>query len=236
MKKIIAVLLALVFVGFYSCKKEDPTPDNNNTTVTPGGGGNGGGQDTISGGGGNGGGQDTTSTPTQQESFVGDWDLMFAEGTNVHLTADFSDIAGYMGMEDIDHELSIAWTSFRVLIAEAGGNQMTVSGSTSMQLMEGMPAVTFDFTTTGTLTEAGLMIEPAPIDNTFEYLQSINIHLTGTITFAQPTAYPVDGELTMVVNTLSVSGSDTSNSFVDVALSGSQMQATGSRVTTGAKR
>lgn len=213
MKKILYVLLALAVVSLYSCKKENIDDSTNTTTQTPGGGGNGGGQD-------------TTSTPTQHESFVGDWELMFAEGTNVHLVVDFND---FLPMGDINNDISMESTPFNVSIAELGNNRMSVTGSVTVQLMSALP-VTFDINTTATLTESGLMIDPAPIEKTVEVM-SMNVSLVGTATFAQPTAFPEGGVLTLVISSLDVTSNDSGTSMIGVVLNGTQLQASGSRVT-----
>lgn len=228
MKKILVALMALTLVGVYSCEK-DPEENNNNgtptpiedTTSTP--------QDTTSTP------QDTTSTPqdttsTTAETFIGNWDLAFAEDATVHLTATFSEMAqSYMQMENVDEDISLLYRSMGFEITEAGNNQVTIVGSITLELMDGVDPVTFDFTTTGTITDNGLVIETAQIDNTFEYMQAITINLSGSVEFAQPTPLPEDGILSVVISSLNVTGSDASNMIVDITLNGTQIHSSGPR-------
>ena len=199
MKKIIFALLALAVVALYSCEKENDTPSGNNSTnqggdtPTP--------SDTI------------VTPPAPTKTFYGDWDLMFQDGSNAHVSAVFNETliallqSQSVNIGNVDTNVSLTGSALGFLVEQASGNQVTITGSVSIDILHqwvGQP-VTFSFTTTGTIGANGLTIQPAQIGETIEVM-TVPINLTGTITFSQPTALPVDGNLTVDISSLVLNG------------------------------
>ena len=210
MKRILVALMALMLVGMVSCKKEkdDTQQGSTTTTTTPQGGG----------------GQE----PVVHESFVGDWNLVFSETSSVHLVVDFGTMAETMlQMQDIDREISFAGKPMALTITDAGNGRMTVSGSLDIQLTDSFDPVTLPFSTTATLTDSGLNIDPAVVEHSVD-LSLFSVDLSGTVTFEQPTAFPDSGELTLVISNFTV-GSDASSTYLTMTASGEQLQAVGTR-------
>lgn len=212
MKKLIICLLALSLVALYSCKKEEvepngsgPTPTNNNGGNNNNGGGNNGGNNNNGGdnGGNNGGG-------TQQsiaDQFMGQWNL--ATTTTAHITGNVLE-----GIYSIDSMMSITDATLSLSIAKVSETQVTITGS--LQLL---PSATFNFTTTGTISEAGMAIPPVELSGTyglpvpagmgnllagvglpvniFNADGSVDVNYTGTLTFNNPIAIPSNGVMTV---------------------------------------
>ncbi|MBQ6046737.1 MAG: fibronectin type III domain-containing protein [Bacteroidales bacterium] len=180
---------------------------------------------------------------TVPETFDGDWNLYMAEGDSVHTTvtpnAMMHTLLQYMGADfnDIDTTISVANSLIPVSIEPAGGDQMNISGSFQMEMIGVDEPVTFHFATTGTVGSTGMTIAPATINETVRAMNAINIDFTGSVTFVQPTALPVGGNLTIEIATISISGyGDTTVNMgvtltgsVSISMTGSQLHASGTR-------
>ena len=220
MKKIIFALLALAVVGLYSCEKENDTPSGNNSTNQ------GGDIPTPS---------DTTVTPpAPTETFYGDWNLVFVEGASLHYNL-VTESAIQSIIPSMENDMSLAGNVWDLTIEQASGTQVNVTGSVSIDLgFQGVPAIPLSFQTTGTITNDGLNINPAEINQSITAMNVIPVDLTGTVTFVQPTALPVDGNLTVTIATLDVNGVGeasfgTVSGGLTLTVNGTQLQATGPR-------
>jgi hypothetical protein len=183
---------------------------------------------------------------TVPETFDGDWNLYMADGDSVHTTvtpdAMMHTLLQAMGADfnDIDTTISVANSLIPVTIEPAGGNQMNISGSFQMEMIGVDEPVTFHFATTGTVGSTGMTIAPATINETVRAMNAINIDFTGSVTFVQPTALPVGGNLTIEIATINISGyGDTAVNLgfmtvtgtVTIGMTGSQLHASGTRDT-----
>lgn len=185
---------------------------------------------------------------TIAETFDGEWNLAMGAEDSVHtmITPDATmhTLLNYLGMdfEDVDENVSVAGTLVPVTIEPAAGNQMNVTGSFDMAMYGVDDPVTFHFSTTGTVTSTGMNIEPATINETVRIMNAMDINYTGTVTFAQPTALPVDGTLTIGIASMNISGYGDTTVNVGIAMTGSvsismvgtDLTASGSRETTNA--
>lgn len=185
---------------------------------------------------------------TIAETFDGEWNLAMGAEDSVHtmITPDATmhTLLNYLGMdfEDVDENVSVAGTLVPVTIEPAAGNQMNVTGSFDMAMYGVDDPVTFHFSTTGTVTSNGMNIEPATINETVRIMNAMDIDYTGTVTFAQPTALPVDGTLTIGIASMNISGYGDTTVNVGIAMTGSvsismvgtNLTASGSRETTNA--
>ena len=178
------------------------------------------------------------------ESFIGNWALNMSETDSVHMviTPDqgmhtLLQFVGY-DIEDVDENVSIAGTVVPVSIEPATGDQVNVTGSFDMNMYGVDEPVTFNFATTGTLSNNTLTIEPASINETVRIMDAMPIDYTGSVVFVQPTALPVDGNLTLGIASLDINGyGDTTVSMggytmsgsVTISMTGSQLHATGPR-------
>lgn len=185
---------------------------------------------------------------TIAETFDGEWNLAMGAEDSVHtmITPDATmhTLLNYLGMdfEDVDENVSVAGTLVPVTIEPAAGNQMNVTGSFDMAMYGVDDPVTFHFSTTGTVTSTGMNIEPATINETVRIMNAMDIDYTGTVTFAQPTALPVDGTLTIGIASMNISGYGDTTVNVGIAMTGSvsismvgtNLTASGSRETTNA--
>lgn len=183
---------------------------------------------------------------TIAETFDGEWNLAMGAEDSVHtmITPDATMhmLLNYLGMdfEDVDENVSVAGTLIPVTIEPAAGNQMNVTGSFDMAMYGVDDPVTFHFSTTGTVTSNGMNIEPATINETVRIMNAMDIDYTGTVTFAQPTALPVDGTLTIGIASMNISGYGDTTVNVGIAMTGSvsismvgtDLTASGSRETT----
>lgn len=212
--------MAVALVGLFSCKKENLDDQNQSQTPTP--------SDTTSQGG----------EPAAVNPFVGSWDMMFVEGATVHMTVTFSDLlrlalqaAGQdMDLQDMDQDVSMEGTAMAFEVAEGTGGNLDVTGSMTVNLGMGDPA-TFSFTTTATYANGTMSIAPAQISETLNVM-SMPIELSGTITFVQPTAAPVEDNLSIELASMSINGSGTLMSIpnaVAVTVNGSNLPANGPR-------
>ena len=215
--------MAVALVGLFSCKKENLNDQNQNQTPT----------DTTSHGG----------EPAAVNPFVGTWDLMFVDGASVHMTVTFSEtlrlalqMAGQDSilnyLQDMDQDVSMEGTVMAFDVAEGTGGNMSITGSMTVNLGMGDP-VTFSFTTTATYANGTMSIAPAEISETITVANAVPIDLTGTITFAQPTAAPVEDNLSLMVASMSINGSGTLMGIpnaVAVTVNGSDLPANGPRV------
>ena len=178
--------------------------------------------------------------PNNHETFPGHWAMMFEDGAMVHMTVTFSatltalaQLAGYT-LPNLDDDMSMGGLPITLLIEQdaTDENLMHLTGQIIMQLSQEGDPVNFDFVTTGTLTATGLVIEPANISNQFEVPlmdpMSANITMTGTVTFVQPTEFPEDGLLTVVIASLDLSGTDANGMIETLEISGTQLPASGS--------
>lgn len=185
---------------------------------------------------------------TIAETFDGEWNLAMGAEDSVHtmITPDATMhmLLNYLGMdfEDVDENVSVAGTLIPVTIEPAAGNQMNVTGSFDMAMYGVDDPVTFHFSTTGTVTSTGMNIEPATINETVRIMNAMDIDYTGTVTFAQPTALPVDGTLTIGIASMNISGYGDTTVNVGIAMTGSvsismvgtNLTASGSRESTNA--
>ena len=185
---------------------------------------------------------------TIAETFDGEWNLAMGAEDSVHtmITPDATmhTLLNYLGMdfEDVDENVSVAGTLVPVTIEPAAGNQMNVTGSFDMAMYGVDDPVTFHFSTTGTVTSTGMTIAPATINETVRIMNAMDIDYTGTLTFAQPTALPVDGTLTIGIASMNISGYGDTTVNVGIAMTGSvsismvgtNLTASGSRETTNA--
>jgi len=185
---------------------------------------------------------------TIAETFDGEWNLAMGAEDSVHtmITPDATmhTLLTALGMdfEDVDENVSVAGTLVPVTIEPAAGNQMNVTGSFDMAMYGVDDPVTFHFSTTGTVTSTGMNIEPATINETVRIMNAMDIDYTGTVTFAQPTALPVDGNLTIGIASMNISGYGDTTVNVGIAMTGSvsismvgtNLTASGSRETTNA--
>ena len=182
---------------------------------------------------------------TIAETFDGEWNLAMGAEDSVHtmITPDATmhTLLTALGMdfEDVDENVSVAGTLVPVTIEPAAGNQMNVTGSFDMAMYGVDDPVTFHFSTTGTVTSTGMNIEPATINETVRIMNAMDIDYTGTLTFAQPTALPVDGTLTIGIASMNISGyGDTTvymmTGSVSISMVGTNLTASGSRETTNA--
>lgn len=180
---------------------------------------------------------------TMAETFDGEWNLAMGAEDSVHTMvtpdATMHTLLQYLGMdfEDIDEEVSVAGTLVPVTIEPASGDQMNVSGSFDMAMYGVDDPVTFHFNTTGTVTSTGMTIAPATINETVRIMNAMNIDYTGTVTFAQPTALPVDGTLTIGIASMNISGyGDTTvymmTGSVSISMVGTDLTASGTKETT----
>ena len=177
--------------------------------------------------------------PATDEGFVGEWNLTMAADAQIHRTvtldATLHTMLGYMGrdMDDIDEDASIANAPMPVTIEQAAGDQVNVSGSFSVELMDGIDPITFDFSTTGTLSASGLSIEPADLTQSITLLGTMPVDLTGTATFVQPTALPENGILTLEIASLDVNGTGSlMGGTATLSITGSDLQASGAKDAT----
>ena len=182
---------------------------------------------------------------TIAETFDGEWNLAMGAEDSVHtmITPDATmhTLLTALGMdfEDVDENVSVAGTLVPVTIEPAAGNQMNIIGSFDMAMYGVDDPVTFHFSTTGTVTSTGMNIEPATINETVRIMNAMDIDYTGTVTFAQPTALPVDGTLTIGIASMNISGyGDTTvymmTGSVSISMVGTDLTASGSRETTNA--
>lgn len=215
--------MAIALVGLFSCKKENLDDQNQNQTPT----------DTTSHGG----------EPAAVNPFLGSWDMMFVEGASVHMTVTFSDLLRYalqaagqeMNLEDMDQDVSMEGTVMAFDVAEGTGGNMAITGSLTVNLGMGEP-VTFSFNTTATYANNTMSIEPAQISETITVANTVPIELNGTITFTQPTAAPVEDNLSLEVASLSINGSGTLMGITDavaVTVNGTNLPANGTRAEAG---
>lgn len=180
---------------------------------------------------------------TVAEGFDGEWNLAMGAEDSVHtmITPDATmhTLLQYLNMdfEDIDENVSVAGTLVPVTIEPASGDQMNISGSFDMAMYGVDDPVTFHFNTTGTVTSTGMTIAPATISETVRIMNAMNIDYTGTVTFAQPTALPVDGTLTIGIASMNISGyGDTTvymmTGSVSISMVGTDLTASGTKETT----
>ena len=185
------------------------------------------------------------SAGSTTETFDGEWNLELAETDSVHMviTPDqgmhtMLQIAGY-DIDDVDENVSVAGTMVPVTIEPSTGNQMNISGSFDMDMYGVDEPVTFHFATTGTVSNNTLTIAPANINETVLIMGAMPIDYTGTVTFVQPTALPVGGNLTIGIASLDISGygdttvamgAYTMTGSVTISMTGSNLTATGPRV------
>lgn len=214
--------MAIALVGLFSCKKENLDDQNQNQTPT----------DTTSHGG----------EPAAVNPFLGSWDMMFVEGATVHMTVTFSEslrtimtLAGQEAPDDMDQDVSMEGTLLGFVVEEGSGNQLNVIGSMTVNLGMGDP-VTFSFNTTATYANGTMSIAPAEISETITVANAVPIDLTGTITFTQPTAAPVEDNLSIELATMSINGSGTLTyqgmsiaNAVAVTVEGTNLPANGTR-------
>ena len=221
MKKFIVALMAIAMVGFFSCQKEEPTPDGNGTnTEAPGG------NPTPS---------DTTVTPSPAETFYGEWGLVFEENATLHYNL-ATDAAIQSFVPSMENDMVLDGNQWSMLIEQATGSQVDITGTVSIDLgFQGVPAIPLSFQTTGTVSDNGLTIDPAEINSSIMAMNVIPVDLTGTITFVQPTALPVDGVLTVVMDSLDIDGVGQA-SFGQISggltldVTGSKLKSAGARV------
>ena len=177
--------------------------------------------------------------PEADENFDGNWALAMAGNASVHRTltldASLHSILSAMGqdIDDTDEDASVAGSEVTVAIAPAGGDQVNVVGSFSLEVTSGV-ALPFNFSTSGTLTASGLNIEPADLSQSTTLYDVMPVNFTGTLTFAQPTALPENGILTLVMESLDINGNGTMDlgyvsGSATMSISGSAIAASGSR-------
>lgn len=216
MKKIIVALMALAAVGLYSCEKDNQEQSGNTSTQTPGG-------------------EDPTPQDPQSltmDSFVGVWNLMFVENATIHYNL-VPDAAIQSVISPMENDIVLDGNQWNLDIQKVSESQVTVTGSVSIDLgFQGVPAIPLSFETTGTVTDDGLIIDQAEINQSIMAMNVIPIDLTGTVNFAQPTAKPDEGNLTVVISSISVNGVGeasfgTFSGGLTLSVSGSQMKSNG---------
>lgn len=215
MKKLIVCLMALSLVAFYSCKKEEVEPDGNTNTPTNNGGNNGGNNNQDPDDPNNPGGNTNQSVA---DMFAGTWNIT-ADASNAHMTAQI--LSGYVG--NIDTTMNLNGVPLVMTITKVSETQVTLAGS--IEVLDGF---VLDFNTTGTITDAGMTVEPVDISGTTdvpipdgiipEQYQSIagmllnddgtiTINYTGTFIINNPVAIPQDGVMNFTAS-LTAEGSD----------------------------
>jgi len=177
--------------------------------------------------------------PATDEGFVGEWNLTMAAGAQIHRTvtldATLHTMLGYAGrdIDDIDEDASIASAPMPVTIEQGTGDQVNVSGTFSVELMDGIDPISFDFATTGTVSSNGLAIEPADLTQSITLLGAMPVNLTGTVTFVQPTELPENGVLTLEIASLDVDGTGTMmGGTATMSITGTDIQASGTKEAT----
>ena len=176
------------------------------------------------------------------DGFPGDWELSFSENDQMNMTLTLDPMLHmYLQMqgsdiEDMDTMISVAGIPVFVTIEQADGDQYNVSGSFDMEFGMTEEPIQFHFNTTGTLGVDGLSIEPAAISETINLMGQLPLNFTGTATFAQPTALPTNGVLTVEIASLDIDGvgeiAGLGNAIL-ITLDGSQLHATGSLAIPG---
>lgn len=187
----------------------------------------------------------TWEAPAQEEGFEGEWNLEMGDEDSVHTTITMNStlhmvlpyVIGH-DIDDVDEEVSVAGTQVPVSIEQGAGNQMNISGNFDMMMYGVDEPVTFHFSTTGTVTENGMNIEPANISESVAIMGTMNIDYTGTVTFEQPTELPEDGVLTIGIASMNITGyGDTviygQTGTVSISMTASDIEATGMRAGAG---
>ncbi|MCR4811247.1 MAG: T9SS type A sorting domain-containing protein [Bacteroidales bacterium] len=177
----------------------------------------------------------------EADGFPGEWNMAFSDGDELHMTVTLSPTLHMMlqmqgsDMDDIDTTTSAAGIPVFVTIEQGSGDQYTVSGSFDMEFGSFMDAIPFHFNTTGTLDANGLSIEPATISETVNLMGQLPLEFTGTVTFAQPTALPTDGVLTIVMSSLALNGTGNfiGTDDIVVTLNGEDLHAVGTLAIPG---
>lgn len=177
----------------------------------------------------------------EADGFPGEWNMAFSDGDELHMTVTLSPTLHMMlqmqgsDMDDIDTTTSAAGIPVFVTIEQGSGDQYTVSGSFDMEFGSFMDAIPFHFNTTGTLGANGLSIEPATISETVNLMGQLPLEFTGTVTFAQPTALPTDGVLTIVMSSLALNGTGNfiGTDDIVVTLNGEDLHAVGTLAIPG---
>lgn len=178
----------------------------------------------------------------EADGFPGEWNMAFSEGDELHMTVTLSQTLHMMlqmqgsDMDDIDTMMSAAGTPVFVTIEQGSGDQYTVTGSFDMEFGSFMDPIAFHFNTTGTLGASGLSIEPATISESVALMGQLPIEFTGTVTFAQPTALPTDGVLTIEIASLDIDGTGSIGGMPDmisITLDGASLHAVGSLAIPG---
>lgn len=190
MKKFAICIMALAFVAFYSCKKDDEH-QNNSTDTT-----------------------DTTpadvATAEQIGSFLGTWDLT-ANDVEIDMTATI------LGQYGFDSVMMVPEMPMTIRIDLVSDNQVNVSGTLDLIEGETLDISTTGIVKGSGLYIEPMQFEgtfdlPIPQDLLdsvpAEYMtflsafinddNTVTINYRGTLTFEQPTNYPNNGELTVV--------------------------------------
>lgn len=186
----------------------------------------------------------TWDAPVESETFEGEWNLVMGQNDSVHTTITLNQtlhtILGILGQDiaDVDENVSVAGTQVPVTIEQGAGNQMNISGNFDMMMYGVDEPVTFHFSTTGTVTENGMNIEPANISESVAIMGTMNIDYTGTVTFEQPTELPEGGVLTIGIASMNITGyGDTviygQTGTVSISMTASDIEAAGMRAGAG---